>query len=482
MHTPVTFRPALAAAVLALALVQAVQAGADPISDRDLAAIRFYLAEGDNRSVQAELRRLRLQFPDWTPPEDLAQLLVTAPSQEIDQVFRRIARGETAEARALLAETRARFPQWEPPAEMMALLDTAEAQAAFDRAVAGAEARAAIDIARRTPQLLACDRINNAWQLAEMYLALPDPANAMATFRGIVASCNDRDELTATLEKANDIATEEELAALVETLRERQPQAESLWLSVEARLRAGRGLAPRVEGAPVTAQVPPDDRPATPAPAPAAPAPAPAAQAPGAAPPAAPAAGAPAGLPAGGDGRLGQVRAAAARGAWAECLRLSENARSAAVVYERAWCAYNADRPLEALNGFRIAARAGLGATVTRDAHYGMLLAMLASNMTEDAARLAARVDLTRQQRVDVEGIIIDQRGVRAYRMGRFREAIAFFDAHEALTGALRRDLALLRGYAYLNLGNIPAARAEFERLHRQLATRETREALARLP
>ncbi|MDG4650393.1 hypothetical protein P6F26_18260, partial [Roseibacterium sp. SDUM158017] len=166
------------------------------------------------------------------------------------------------------------------------------------------------------------------------------------------------------------------------------------------------------------------------------------------------------------------------RGAWAQCLSLSQGSSDLDIVYQRGWCAYNADRAMEAISAFDETTRRATSGELRRDASYGLLLAMLRINMTEQAAQVAAAAPLTRQQRIEVEGQILDQRGVRAYESGDYARAAAFFAAHSQLTGTTRRDLAMLHGYALLNSGDRAGARAIFERLHRQLATAETRQAM----
>jgi cellulose synthase operon protein C len=91
---------------------------------------------------------------------------------------------------------------------------------------------------------------------------------------------------------------------------------------------------------------------------------------------------------------------------------------------------------------------------------------------------LAASTNFTPQQRLDTESIILDQRGVLAYKKRQYGKAIGYFDALEKISGHLRRDLAMLRGYAYLNSGDRSRAQAQFELLHNQLATDATRAAL----
>ncbi|WP_299505109.1 hypothetical protein [Cypionkella sp.] len=160
------------------------------------------------------------------------------------------------------------------------------------------------------------------------------------------------------------------------------------------------------------------------------------------------------------------------------CKSLGGGGNSASRQAERGWCAYNLDRPMDALSAFQ-SAEPRLTGAARRDARFGMALSYLKLNMSEEAARIAASTNLTRQQRVDVESIILNQRGVLAYKKKQYRKAIGYFDALEQVSGHLRRDLAILRGYAYLNNGNISKAQEQFQRLHDQLATPETRQALA---
>ncbi|MCE6960483.1 hypothetical protein LAZ40_15770 [Cereibacter sphaeroides] len=438
-------------AALVLALVgPAFGQGAAPLP-QDLEALNYYVSSGDTAAAEAELRRLRAQFPEWEVPSDLTTLGQRSPAEEIDRIYRLIADGELAEARRTMEETTRIFPGWVPPAEMVQLLDTAEAQAAFDSAAASGDAALAVEIARRSPQILRCDRVNNAWRLAEMQVALGQTAAAVQSYRGVITSCTGLPEISATLEKADAVASDAELADLFRLASGQLPGAGPALKALETRLRSGRGAAPAV-----ATDLPAAGRPRT-----------------------AGTAAAAASPRVGGGSGSSAVRAAAARGDWTRCAALTAGATSAEVLYERAWCVYNLDRPLEALWAFEPAASGRLGGQVARDARFGKALAFLALQMTEEAARIAAATDLTDQQRVEVEAIILDQRGVRSYRLKEYRRAIAYFDAYEDLTGGLRRDLALLRAYAWLNIGKRAEAKRLFTELNDQLATPETRAGLA---
>jgi len=469
----------LPTALLAIGLSLVVVGPAFPQepSEGDLRALRFYLDQGEPGSVRAELQRLRSAFPEWVPPENLDDLMAASGPDVVGRIYDLIASGDFAAARALIADTDARFSGWSPPADMLELLSLSEAQRDFDLAVSAGDTAGVIRMARGIPALLSCERVNNAWELAEAHRRGGETDEALRVYRAVVGACDAVDTLVATLEKADEIASLAELATLSDAAQTQAPTAMQEIRATEDRLRLGRAAerrwlngesqialseAPESEAAPPTTQA--DERPAPASRAPVAVAP----------PPARPTSS---GSGSAGGG-LSAVQRAAEQGDWARCLALSANTTQAAVLYQRGWCAYNLDRPLEAITAFEASINRLGSSEQRRDAAYGLLLSMLSLNMTEQAARLAAAAPLTRSQRIAVEGQILDQRGVAAYERGDYARAVAFFRAHTHLTGARRRDLALLEGYSLLNLGDRLGARSIFRDLHSQLATDATRRAL----
>lgn len=475
---PLTLRSVCAAAALAVGLGFAAPALAQAPAAEDLRALIYYLDHDDQRSVQAEMRRLRAQFPRWTPPNDVAQLRTVAnaavASVDVQPIWARIERNDFVGARGLIDEARARVPGWGPDAEMLRVLETSESQSAFDEAYSRRDAAGAMAALRRTPSLMRCDRINNAWRMAELYQLAGQSQNAVTTYRGVLQSCSRLSDVVPTLEKANEVASNDELSALFELSRSTAPSNRSALDEVETRLRAGRGQTTRPRPPAAAASTAPVARATSGAPA-AATAPATVTVAPVASAPVASGQ-----LPLQGDSRITQVRALKEAGNWAGCLAASANPRSIEVLYERSWCAYNLDRSGEALAGFTLTAQrsSALGGTVPRDSRFGMILSYLDMNMTEEGARLAAATDLTRQQRVEVEATILDQRAVRSFHNRDYAQSVAYLNALEQLSGSLRRDLAMLRGYAYLNGGQSSLALTEFTRLNDALSTEETRRAI----
>jgi hypothetical protein len=466
--------------VLATALPASAQQAA-PEPD-ELLALNFYMQQQDTKSVEAELRRLQLKYPQWTPPQDLSRIGVTVPSTEIDEFYRHVAEGRFDQARETLAKARQDYPDWDAPAEMTDLLEIAEGQVLLDAALEEGNLATALQVAGNAPGLLRCDRINNAWRIAEAQQAAGNKSDALGTYRAVLAACISEPDLVATLEKTNEIASETELRALFAQVMSRFPDQEERYSELLQRLLAGRGLA-SAPAASETAESPQSKPRAAASSRPSsAPAPAPASEASAPAPPAAPAAPRQAARASAAPARsagAGSLDALVAAGDWSGCLQRSAGSNVAAVIYQRGWCAYNLDRPMEAITAFRTALSGRLDSTQRRDAAYGSALAYLKMGMPEEAARISAGTDFTRTQRVDIERQILDQRGVRAYQNRQYKKAIQYFDAMEQVAGGIRRDLAILRAYAYLNSGDRNRAREEFSRLNREMSTRESRAGLA---
>ncbi|SFD84250.1 hypothetical protein [Roseivivax sediminis] len=490
MHTALTrFRPALTVAAIAgLLLAAGAPVQAQTPSEADLEALRFYIEEDNEQAIRSEIRRLQLRYPDWTVPDDLTNLQRDVPSDTIDRIYDQIAAGDFDSARETIGQTTQSYPDWSPSAQLLQALTIAEAQARFTEAVEGSDPSTAVRIARSNPGLLRCERVNNAWLLAEQYQSLDENSAALEVYRSTIRSCTDADILVATLEKAAAVASVAQLAELSDAARQQAPGAAERLTAVQTRLRAGieatggapdPGAASSGNGsasAPLTSieveEVPTATSPTTslrPAARPAA-----LSRPRTASPPArssAPQGGSP--------GVLSQARQAADRADWSRCLALTANSSHGAVLSQRGWCALNANRTMEALTDFRAAAQRAPTAENRRDSAYGMALAMLRLNMVDEAAAVAARTHFTDAQRLEIEGQILDKRGVAAYERRDYRRAIAYFNELERVTGVVRRDLALLRGYAYLNSGQRTAARAEFQRLHNQMATPASRRALS---
>jgi hypothetical protein len=361
-------------------------------------------------------------------------------AQDLRAIHYYIAQNETASIAAELQRLENAFPDWTAPDDL-----------------------AALELMAPTPPKTVIDSIFTL-------IARNDIVRALSAYRQIVRACSLTADVVATIEKADSVATEDEMRALVATAQQRIPGSGTTFDALLIRLLAGRGVA--VAATPATSAVAATPRPA--------PQPSASTQAQASAPVIVPGTSSVsplAELRRSGDSRLRQVRASAQTGDFRTCTARSVTPRSLQVAYERAWCVFNLDRPLEALALFTAVAD-GLSGTVSRDARYGMALSMLQRNMTSAASRIAAETDFTIDQRRTIESTILEQRGVRAYQEGNYSQAITYFDGMETLVGILRRDLSIMRADAYLNIGDRATARTLFTHLNNALSTAETRTGL----
>lgn len=436
----------------------------DAPTQDDLRALIYYSVTGDTEAAAAELRRLRARFPGWTPPDNPAAPTALGPNaEEIDRIYQAIAQKRIPDAQNAIAALRRAHPDWTPAEDMTRLIDLEVAQADFSEAVNAGDVDRALAIARRQPALRRCDRVNNVWLLAELQAREGDREQALQAYRAVLSACASYDVIEATLEKSSAFEDREWLRASFEIVRPRFPDRGADLDSLEARLSGAAFAASATSAAAGATRR---------------------AAAAGAATARSAAASGrsvrttPSGLPSRGDKRIRAVLKASEAEDWESCIRSSSDPKSLDVLYQRSWCAYGLGRPLQALLGFNAALLGGLDANATRDAAYGAALSYLSIGAVDDAALVAASHEMRRAHRREVESGILDQRGVAAYEAGDYAAAIAFFDEMERLHGRLRRDLAMLRGYAYKNLGDRATSHRLFRQIHNGAASENTDAAL----
>lgn len=423
---------------------------ADP-TPGELLALRYYLERGDSPAAAAELRRLRIIHPDWTPPKDPAALFrPVVAGDEVTRIYDLIARGSFEEARSAIGTLEARLPGWRPPGEMLRLLREGAAQEMLDAAASKGLWPQVIAAARQAPEILSCERINNLWLLAEAQDQTGVPELARATYGGILDRCNDPAALIATLEKAEPLLDDVGLRAFTTRAAERLPTEEARFAAARDRLLAGRART--------VPDLPPER--AVSAAEAASAQPAPDSVSPK-------------------DARWAAVFAAARAGRWADCLSASRGAASPDLRRQRGWCALSADRPLEAVALFR-GLQGVLSGAGARDVAHGLGLALVAADMPEAALDHLAAVRLDPNRAAEVRALAEARRAVRAFDEGRFADAIVAIAAAEAASGARWRDLDLMRAEALRALGREGEARRLLRGLNEELSTSATRAALAR--
>jgi tetratricopeptide (TPR) repeat protein len=421
-------------AVPAPSAAPAVPGAARRIEERDLTALRYYVEIKDWNRVESEIRRLRAIDPSWQPPADLmgGQAGPSVNEQELWDLF---GTGRYAEVRTRIAQLQQADPTYTPSADLLRQLDIAEGQQRLGTASETAQWQAVIDQARRQPDLLNCARTDTVWRTAEAFARLQQTASAFDLYRSVIGTCSNLQERVATLQKANAFLSAEQMAQLYALAKQRSGADAGAIDEVQTSLEAGRRGAQR---SPATQR-------------------------------------------ASGPSRAAATQTAAAdaakqSGAYADCLRLTDGSAATGMKLTRAWCLYELARPTEASSLFAAVRSQGRATAEVQDATYGLILATLRRGLIDDAQALIENATLTGQQHREVQGEVLAQLGTAAHQRGDYREALRLFDARDELGAPPRRDLQLLRGFAFYNLRRYREALDVFLAIDRVLSTPDSRE------
>jgi hypothetical protein len=126
----------------------------------------------------------------------------------------------------------------------------------------------------------------------------------------------------------------------------------------------------------------------------------------------------------------------------------------------RGWCLMDRNRPVEAAAAFAVAAQSPLPRT-RADAAYGETLADLRAEVTDRAAVSAAQAPQSEKRSVEMTIALLAQEATAACTDGRNAETIILLN-ERARYAPETNDLLVLKGFAYLKLGQLGDARRIF--------------------
>ncbi|CAO3410494.1 hypothetical protein [Azospirillum largimobile] len=211
----------------------------------DETALRYYARIGDGERLEAEIARLRALDPTWEPPKDLFAPQPTTPGVDETPFWNLLSAGKVAEARAAIAEQRRKSPSWQPSDKLLQELDLAESAGRIRSASDTKRWQEVVDAAAANPEAVACNRLDNAWRLAEAYAELKQADRAFETYKTIVTSCPKAKERRDTIFKASRYLSPDrlrELTALGATANPATGEDYSTVRAAEAELETGRLL------------------------------------------------------------------------------------------------------------------------------------------------------------------------------------------------------------------------------------------------
>lgn len=211
----------------------------------DETALRYYARIGDGERLEAEIARLRALDPAWEPPKDLFAPQPATPGVDESPFWALVSAGKVAEARAAIAEQRRKSPSWQPSDKLLQELDLAESAGRIRSASDTKRWQDVVDAAAANPEAVACNRLDNAWRLAEAYAELKQADRAFDTYKTIVTSCPKAKERRDTIFKASRYLSPDrlrELTALGATANPATGEDYSTVRAAEAELETGRLL------------------------------------------------------------------------------------------------------------------------------------------------------------------------------------------------------------------------------------------------
>ncbi|KQO83706.1 tetratricopeptide repeat protein [Rhizobium sp. Leaf262] len=170
----------------------------------DESALRYFAAQGDTARLQAEIARLKVLYPNWTPPADP----LAVPEQgdpQLETMWQLYANGRYAEVRKAIADRQVEDANWQPPANLTDMLKLAEARQRLVNSSDLKQYNAVVETAAANPELLTCSEVDALWRLAEAFVRIDKPERARDAYNYVLSNCDGSSERLATVQKASTL-------------------------------------------------------------------------------------------------------------------------------------------------------------------------------------------------------------------------------------------------------------------------------------
>lgn len=205
----------------------------------DLSGLYTFAEQGDDAGVAREIARIRLTHPDFDPPR-LPTPGAARPDE--DAVWAMLAQGDVEAARHEIAVREARYGTYVPSPALERALVTHEARRAINASAAAGRWAEVMAAAARAPELMVCAEMQVLWHVAEAAARSGDAARASEIYRTILRECENLEERQATVYKASELLTADELEALIPAGAPGHPEVASVLSEMQnAQLRIAIG-------------------------------------------------------------------------------------------------------------------------------------------------------------------------------------------------------------------------------------------------
>jgi tetratricopeptide (TPR) repeat protein len=163
-------------------------------------ALRYYAASKDLKRLGAEMRRLKMLYPDWQPPKDLFSPVANVNEQPLWDIYKT---GNYAAVRARIAQMQSSNPNWRPSDDLMQKLQMSEVRSLIYRAYAQHRWQEVISTAQAASSILVCSDMQVLWDVGESFAQIRNYSQSFDVYKYILTSCDDPSLRLATVQKAS---------------------------------------------------------------------------------------------------------------------------------------------------------------------------------------------------------------------------------------------------------------------------------------
>lgn len=165
----------------------------------DDSALRYYATSKDLKRLGAEMRRLKMLYPDWQPPKDLFSPVANVNEQPLWDIYQT---GNYAAVRAKIAQMQSANPKWQPSDDLTLKLQLGETRSLISRAYAQHRWQEVISTAQADPAILVCSDMQVLWNVGESFAQLHNYAQSFDLYKYVLTNCSDPSMRLATVQKA----------------------------------------------------------------------------------------------------------------------------------------------------------------------------------------------------------------------------------------------------------------------------------------
>jgi len=206
----------------------------------ELNALRYYAHGRDLNRVAAEIRRIKLDYPSWTPPEDL--YADEKPRVDEQPLWDLYLKKDYAGIDAKMAEMKEANPAWTPTHDFTDKFAHAKALATIIAKSDDKQWNDVVETATNQDGLVNCNEIDLAWRIAEGFARTGNEARATDIYGFILNSCTNAAARMGTVQKASDVLTDPAKVDQLIAMGKKKPDGTNEFASiVEGRIRADLG-------------------------------------------------------------------------------------------------------------------------------------------------------------------------------------------------------------------------------------------------